>query len=145
MNTQELTNSSRQPFGDTTNLMPVKHHFSDGIYVREIFMPKGLIVVGKTHKTTHLNIVVSGRCEVMINGEIKEFKAGDVFESLEGSQKTLYIFEDCTWITIHTNEDDEKDIEKLEDRYVNHLDPKAIAMGKLIQKFTQEKNKCLTQ
>lgn len=139
MNTQELTKEF------TTDAMPVKHHFSDGIYVREIFMPKGLIVVGKTHKTTHLNIVVSGRCEVMINGEIKEFKAGDVFESLEGSQKTLYIFEDCTWITIHTNEDDEKDIETLEDKYVSHTDPKAIAMGKLVHKFTEEKNKCLSQ
>lgn len=140
MSTQEIT---KELF--TTASMPVQHHFSNGIYVREIFMPKGLIVVGKVHKTTHLNIVMTGRCEVMINGEIKEFKAGDVFESLEGSQKTLYIFEDTKWLTVHTNENDSKDIEELEDRYVDGSDPRAIAMGKLIHKYTQEKNKCLTQ
>ena len=128
-----------------TDSMPVQHHFSDGIYVREIFMPAGLLVVGKVHKTTHLNIVMTGRCEVMINGEIKEFKAGDVFESLEGSQKTLYIFEDTKWLTVHTNENDSKNIEELEDRYVDGSDPRAIAMGKLIHKYTQEKNKCLSQ
>jgi len=128
-----------------TDSMPVTHHFSEGVYVREIFMPAGLLVVGKVHKTTHLNIVVSGRCEVMINGEIKEFKAGDIFESLEGSQKTLYIFEDTKWLTVHINENDSKDIEELEERYVDGSDPRAIAMGKLIHKYTEEKNKCLSQ
>lgn len=128
-----------------TDSMPVKHYFSEGVYVRQIFMPAGLLVVGKVHKTTHLNIVVSGRCDVMINGEIKEFKAGDIFESLKGSQKTLYIFEDTTWLTIHTNEDNSKDIKELEDKYVDGNDPRAIAMGALIHKFTEEKYKCLGQ
>jgi quercetin dioxygenase-like cupin family protein len=142
MNTSEITKEMSEKASEAC---PVTHHFSDGIYTREIFMPAGLLVVGKVHKTTHLNVVVSGRCEVMINGEIKEFKAGDIFESLEGSQKTLYIFEDTKWLTIHTNLDDEKDVDKLEERYIDNSDPRALAMGKLVETYTKEINKCLGQ
>jgi hypothetical protein len=31
-----------------------KHYFAPGIYMREMTMPKGSIVVGKIHKTEHL-------------------------------------------------------------------------------------------
>jgi len=77
----------------------VEHKFSDEVYTREIFMPKGLLIIGKTHKTRHLNVVLTGECDVMINGEIKNIKAPFTFESLAGSQKTLYIYEDCRWMT----------------------------------------------
>ena len=41
-----------------------RHHFSDGMYAREMVMPAGCIVVGALHKTKHLFSVVSGECEV---------------------------------------------------------------------------------
>ena len=33
--------------------MPLKHHIKDGIYTREIFMPKGMLVLSFIHKTNH--------------------------------------------------------------------------------------------
>jgi hypothetical protein len=32
---------------------PVKHHFEGGLYTREIFMPKGSVVVSLIHKQNH--------------------------------------------------------------------------------------------
>ena len=32
---------------NSTKLCPLKHTFSDGIYVREIFIPAGMFIVGK--------------------------------------------------------------------------------------------------
>jgi hypothetical protein len=49
--------------GDTLEL-EVKHHFSDGLYARELFIPAGVCLVGALHKTTHLYTVVKGRCKV---------------------------------------------------------------------------------
>src|SRR5690348_3107298 len=51
--------------------MPVKHHHSDGIYIREIFMPAGTVVVGKKHATRHLNIILEGECIIWtVHGKI---------------------------------------------------------------------------
>lgn len=92
---------------------PVKHHFSKGVYVREIFMPKGMIIVGKIHKTRHLNIVSQGRCTVVTPTRKFEVEAPCTFESIEGEQKVVYMHEDVVWSTVHvTNETDLEKIEK---------------------------------
>ena len=93
--------------------MPVKHSFSDSVYVREIFMPKNSIIVGKKHKTKHLNIVQQGECMVYMDGKLVHIKAPYTFESDAGVQKILRIIEDTVWSTVHVTE--EKDIDVLED------------------------------
>ena len=37
--------------------LPLKHTFTTGVYSREIFLPKGSIVVGKIHRHDHLNFI----------------------------------------------------------------------------------------
>lgn len=94
--------------------LPILHDFSKGVYCRQILMPKGTLVIGKTHKTEHLNIVMSGSASVLIDGEVKFVKAPHVFNSGKGIKKVLYIHEDMIWATIHlTNETKLKELEKL--------------------------------
>lgn len=97
-------------------LCPLKHSFSDGIYVREIFIPKGTILTGKIHKHDHPNFLMSGKVEI-----ITEFGGHEVFEgpksmiSQAGTKRAVHALEDCVWITVHhnpTNATDLKDIEK---------------------------------
>jgi hypothetical protein len=92
---------------------PVTHHFSPGLYLREIFMPAGTTVVGRVHKTEHFNILVKGRC-VIVHDDFRreELVAPMVFVSKAGVQKTLHILEDMIWMTTHVSE--ETDLEKLE-------------------------------
>ena len=75
--------------------------FSDGVYARTIFMPKGLFVVGKRHLTRHLNVVLTGKATVWIEGEIQEIEAPYVFESDANVRKVLIIDEDMHWMTVH--------------------------------------------
>jgi quercetin dioxygenase-like cupin family protein len=93
--------------------LPLTHTFSEGVYAREIFMPKGMIVVGHMHKTRHLNIVSTGKAKVWYNGEVHEVVAPITFESEPNQRKVLYIEEDMFWTTIHIT--DETDVGKLED------------------------------
>ena len=91
--------------------MPVKHHHSPGVYVREIFMPARSVVVGKVHKTRHLNIIQSGIATI-ITPYRKFLVAGPcTFESFEGDQKIGIIHEDCVWSTVHVT--DEIDVGKI--------------------------------
>lgn len=96
--------------------MPVSHRFSPGIYFREIFMPKGAYVVGAQHKTEHFNVILTGRARVLLDGQVHEVHAGDVFVSGAGVRKVLHILEDMRWCTVHATH--ETDIEKLEQELI---------------------------
>lgn len=99
--------------------LPVKHHFSVGSYVREIFMPAGSVVIGKEHATRHLNIVISGRCTVWtVDGKhVYDAKDGPItFESMAGVKKVLYMHTDVIWMTVHPT--DETDQARLENIFI---------------------------
>lgn len=96
----------------------LEHHFSDGIYVRQIFMPAGTFVQGKEHKTRHLNVVITGQVLMKSDDGIVTIQAPATFESEPGVSKLLYIHSDTIWQTIHVNEADERDIDTLENRLV---------------------------
>ena len=40
---------------------PVVHRFSPGVYIREIHMPAGSIVIGHHHRYTHMNVMLKAR------------------------------------------------------------------------------------
>jgi hypothetical protein len=95
--------------------MPLKHYFQPGVYIREIFMPAGTYVIGKTHKTQHFNIVQTGKLK-MISPET--LIAPCTFVSQAGVQKVLYIEEDTVWSTVHLTT--ETDLETLERELIEH-------------------------
>lgn len=98
---------------DVSKICPTMDNFSEGVYARTIAMPKGAIIVGKKHKTRHLNIIVQGSARVWIEGEVRIIEAPYIFESKENCRKVLYIEEDMLWTTIHvTDETDTNIIEK---------------------------------
>ena len=41
---------------------PVKHHFGSGIYIREVFLPAGTLVLGHAHKEKHITIFFKAKC-----------------------------------------------------------------------------------
>lgn len=98
----------------------LKHHFAPGIYVREIWMPAGAVILGHEHTGDHLNVVVSGKFLLRAEGCVRQISAGPTpvtFRSKAGVRKALYIIEDTTYMTVHVNEDDCHDIPTLEARF----------------------------
>jgi hypothetical protein len=91
---------------------PVLHHFGPGVYIREVRMPAGSLILGHRHKHTHTNILVSGRLKFLNEGrEVAELVAPAVITSNPG-RKLAYIIEDTVWQNIYATE--ERDVEKLE-------------------------------
>ncbi len=96
--------------------VPLHHAFAPGVYLRQVVMPKGSLVVGHEHKTEHFNIVLSGHASVMMNGEVQEIKAPSIFVSKAGVRKVLLIHETMIWATVHPTS--ETNLEALEDQLV---------------------------
>lgn len=89
-----------------------KHHFSKGIYAREILIPKGTTLTGKIHRTEHINIISQGDISVLTEQGIKRIQAPFTMISKPGTKRVGYAHEDTVWTTIHGT--DETDLEKLE-------------------------------
>ena len=79
--------------------MPLKHHIKGGIYTREIFMPKGMLVLSFIHKVTHPSFFLSGEMSIITDkAEIKRIKAPMVVQTEIGTQRVAYMHEDCVWV-----------------------------------------------
>lgn len=95
---------------------PVEHHFAPGVYTRSIFIPKGSIIVGKMHKTEHLNIVSQGLLTVWTEQGMKLVGAPAIIHSFPNCKRVALAHEDTVWTTVHANPDNETDVELLEAR-----------------------------
>lgn len=92
---------------------PLRHAFAPGVYIREIFMPAGTFVIGKIHKTEHFNIILKGKFALVGDGgHFDVIEAPCTFKSGVGVSKALFIYEDCTWQTVHAT--DLRDIDALD-------------------------------
>mgnify|MGYP003644690740 FL=1 len=101
---------------------PVEHHLSDGLYTREVFMPKGALVVSFIHKQAHPSFFLSGEMSVLLDtGEVKRIKAPMKVMTDIGTQRVAYMHEDCTWACVYrtdasTIEEAEKEVYTLDFR-----------------------------
>lgn len=89
-----------------------RHYFANGLYAREIFIPKGTLLTGKIHKHEHLNIISQGEISVLTEAGPQRIKAPFTIVSLPGTKRVGYAHEDTVWTTIHATT--ETDIEKIE-------------------------------
>jgi hypothetical protein len=95
-----------------------KHYFAEGLYAREITIPKGTTLTGKIHKFEHLNIISKGDISVMTEAGIKRIQAPATIISQPGTKRVGYAHEDTVWTTIHATT--ERDLVKLEDILVTN-------------------------
>lgn len=78
-----------------------KHHFSNGIYAREVFIPKGTLLTGKIHKTEHLNILSKGDVSVLTEFGPERIVAHNTFISQPWTKRVVYAHEDSIWTVLH--------------------------------------------
>jgi len=95
---------------------PLKHSFGDGLYVREIFMQKGMLIVSKIHKFEHPYFILKGDVSVLTEEGVVRLKAPYQGMTPVGTKRVLYIHEDTTWITVHATK--ERDIYKIEEEII---------------------------
>jgi hypothetical protein len=111
--------------------LPVRHHFSQGVYARELFIPKGTLLTGQIHKYEQLNIMSKGELSVLVDGEWKRCRAPFHVVSPPGTKRIAYAHEDTVWTTIHGT--DERDLVKIEAHYIAHDEAEYLAFTKQLE------------
>jgi hypothetical protein len=89
----------------------VIHHFSPGIYAREMRIKKGTLLTGKIHKTEHL-CILNGDIEIASQDGKGRFTGYLTFLSKPGVKRIGFAHEDTVFTTIHAIEG--TDIQSLE-------------------------------
>ena len=127
-NQHELSN---QITGQTEGA--VTHNFADGQYIRQIVMPKDLLVSTKIHAKNHPFFIMKGEASIYSDKGVERIKAPYHGITEAGTKRVLYIHEECTFITVHRtdcldiddilNEVTVDDFSKLE---FNYFDTKQI-------------------
>ena len=98
-----------------------KHYFGPNIYIREVTMPAGTVVIGKPHKQEHMCVMLQGRMVVVKDdGTKQELVAPLTFVGSAG-RKVAYILETTIFQNIMAT--DETDIDVLENMFIDNTQP----------------------
>jgi hypothetical protein len=83
----------------------VFHHFTPGLYLRELHMPAGTLGTSMIHKFEHPFVLSKGRVRVISENEGSVvYQAPYVGKTLPGTRRALLVEEDAIWITAHVTD-----------------------------------------
>jgi len=130
-------------------MLNLKHVFSPGLYLREVTVPEGKLIIGHHHRHRHLNVFLKGKMILFKpDGIGTVVKAPMVFTGDPG-RKVVYAIEESMWMNIYAT--DETDIKRLELTYVDVEAPwpegkailKKILSGDAVNQIIQGDKLCL--
>jgi len=99
---------------------PIDKKFGCSAYAREIFIPKGTVVIGKIHRHQHLNFILKGKVSVNTEFGKKYLEAPCTFISEVGLKRAVYAEEDTIWTTVHLTEfPGEENLDKIENEVIS--------------------------
>ena len=101
-------------FGDDVG--ELKHSFGEGLYIRELTVPKGLLIVTKIHKKAHPYFLLKGDCSILTDEGIIRIKAPYSGITKAGTKRIVYTHEDVIWTTVHAT--DKTDLLEIEEEII---------------------------
>jgi len=123
---EEIKNFLMDPSTEGADL-PIKHSFAPGIYVREMTIPEGTLLLGKIHKHRHHNFLMQGSIIVLTESNgVELLQAPLMIVSEPGTQRIGYAVTDTVWTTVHENKDNSEDLVVIEERTVTDNKDKYI-------------------
>ena len=109
-----VVGTDEKPIVSDSTLIPIRHFFMDGVYVREMTMYKDTIVVGAIHKHLHMCFLLTGKITVVNEEETVDHIAPCFIVSTPGIKRVLYAHEDSIWYNTHKNPSNTEEVEELE-------------------------------
>ena len=88
------------------------HNFSDGLYAKQMHVPKGYIVGTHEHKYSHLSILAKGKVIVRTDNTEQVYVAPSCLEIEKEKLHSIEALEDTVWFCIHATS--ETDVDKVD-------------------------------
>lgn len=98
----------------TAEDFPLRHSFADGVYIRELFVPKGFIVISKIHPAVYTSFFIHGDITMYTEKGLEKLSAPKTIISPAWTKRIFYTHTDFLWATVHPNESNSRNIEELE-------------------------------
>lgn len=92
----------------------IAHHFSDGLYAKEMTLPKGYMATSHKHNYSHLSILAQGEVHVRVDGVVSHHVAPACIEIKANAEHEILALQDVIWFCIHkTDETDKNNIDEV--------------------------------
>ena len=101
-----------------SKIAPIKHTFADGIYVRQMDMKQGGVVVGAIHKHLHVWFLLTGHVTIATEDTTEDYIAPCYVVSTPGVKRVILANENSIFVNIHKNPSNTKDLDVLEKQIV---------------------------
>ena len=112
---------------------PIKHDFSDQLYMREMRMKAGTFVVSAMHHTDHFWFLMTGKILVTTDGETVQHIAPCFEKSIKGAKRLITCSEDCIFINIHKNPSNTRDLDEIENKLYSFTIEEYVNKEKICQ------------
>ena len=90
---------------------PVRHYFADGLYAREITIPKGVTLIGAIHKKQNLAVLSKGTLQIVTDEGTTVISAPCTVTVQPGAKNCALALEEAVWTNFFPT--DETDVDKL--------------------------------
>ena len=101
-----------------SKIAPIKHTFADGIYVRQMDMKQGGVVVGAIHKHLHVWFLLTGHVTIATEDTTEDYIAPCYVVSTPAVKRVILANEKSIFVNIHKNPSNTKDLDVLEKEIV---------------------------
>ena len=101
-----------------SKIAPIKHTFADNVYIRQMDMAKGTVVVGAIHKHLHVWFLLTGHVTVTTEDTTEDYIAPCYTVSTPGVKRVILANEDSIFVNVHKNPSNTQDIDELEKEIV---------------------------
>jgi quercetin dioxygenase-like cupin family protein len=92
----------------------IRHHFSSGVYAKQMMLPKGYYALSHAHTFDHLSILASGKVIVKTDNYEKTYAAPACITIEKHINHSITALEDAVWFCIHaTDETDESKVDEV--------------------------------
>lgn len=99
--TADVEKHGLRRIGPDHDLAEPRHHIMPGVYIREMHLPAGLVVVGKRHAQQHFSIISCGVATVTTEMGTQVIHGPCQFMSPAGTKRALKVHEGMIWTTVH--------------------------------------------
>ncbi len=97
-----------------SDTFPLTHSFSDGVYIREMSMLEGGIVIGKIHNRSHTWFLMKGKLKIANEDGVATYSAPTYVNARSGAKRVIIALEDSVFVNVHPNPDNITNIDELE-------------------------------
>ena len=113
-----LAGTKDKPIVSESEKLPISHYFMDGVYIREMVMHEGMVVIGAIHKDLHMCFLLKGHLSVADEKGTKDYIAPCKIIATPGTKRVLYAHEHSIWYNTHKNPSNTQDVDQLEKELV---------------------------